>query len=98
MFWQEHSGTRPAWSVQYAAFVFAHDAGQERRARASLEKRQRELGEEITTRVRRLDRFWRAEDGHQQYFAQNSGQPYCVFVIAPKVTKLRKQFSHRLKS
>ena len=52
----------------------------------------------IVTQVDRLHTFWRAEDGHQEFFAQNPGQPYCVFVIAPKVGKLRDQFAHRLKS
>jgi len=67
VFWQEHSGTAPAWSVQYAAFVFAQDEEQERQARASLAERERELGQKITTKVRRLDRFWRAEDYHQKF-------------------------------
>lgn len=85
---------------QYRSIIFAHDDEQERVALeliAALEADQ-VFEAPIVTQVERLDRFWRAEDGHQQYFAQNSGQPYCVFVIAPKVTKLRKQFSHRLKS
>ena len=38
-----------------------------------------------------------AEDYHQEYFANNEGQPYCQYVVAPKVAKLRKKFAHRLK-
>jgi len=67
VFWQEHSGTREAWSIQYAAFVFPQDAEQERRARASLVARERELGQKITTRIRRAGDFWRAEDYHQKF-------------------------------
>ena len=36
--------------------------------------------------------FYRAEDDHQDYFARNPYQPYCQFVVAPKVAKFRKQF------
>ena len=52
----------------------------------------------IVTQVDRMHTFWPAEDSHQKFFAQSPGQPYCVFVIAPKVAKLREQFAHRLKS
>ncbi|MGW8282444.1 MAG: peptide-methionine (S)-S-oxide reductase MsrA [Gemmatimonadota bacterium] len=86
--------------AQYRSVIFAHDEEQERVARELIEAldADRVFEAPIVTQVEKLDRFWRAEESHQEYFAQNSGQPYCVFVIAPKVTKLRKQFSHRLKS
>ena len=41
--------------------------------------------------------FWPAEVDHQEYFARNGGQPYCAFVVAPKVAKFRKHFVERLK-
>ncbi|MEP7180612.1 MAG: peptide-methionine (S)-S-oxide reductase MsrA [Betaproteobacteria bacterium] len=41
--------------------------------------------------------FYEAEDHHQEYFARNGGQPYCVAIVAPKVAKFRKHFSERLK-
>ena len=51
----------------------------------------------IVTEVTPFDKFYMAEDYHQEYFAHNSFQPYCRVVIAPKVTKFRKQFVDRLK-
>jgi len=39
-----------------------------------------------------------AEEYHQEYFAKNPYQGYCMAVVAPKVMKARKQFSERLKS
>lgn len=42
--------------------------------------------------------FYRAEDYHQEYFRGHGGQPYCQFVVAPKVAKLREKFKARLKS
>ncbi|MFA5874902.1 MAG: peptide-methionine (S)-S-oxide reductase MsrA [Anaerolineales bacterium] len=44
----------------------------------------------IVTEVTPFDKFYLAEDYHQEYFAHNSFQPYCRAVIAPKVSKFRK--------
>ncbi|MDH5401918.1 MAG: peptide-methionine (S)-S-oxide reductase MsrA [Candidatus Heimdallarchaeota archaeon] len=52
----------------------------------------------IVTEVTPLDRFYEAEKYHQNYFVNNPNQPYCKFVVEPKVIKFRKQFSHLLKS
>jgi peptide-methionine (S)-S-oxide reductase len=41
--------------------------------------------------------FYPAEGYHQEYFDRNGGQPYCQFVVAPKVAKFRKEFVDRLK-
>jgi peptide-methionine (S)-S-oxide reductase len=49
------------------------------------------------TEVAPFDKFYMAEDYHQEYFDHNSFQPYCQVVIAPKVAKFRKQFVDRLK-
>lgn len=51
----------------------------------------------IVTQVAAFDKFYPAEDYHQEYFANNPNQPYCAAVVAPKVAKFRKQFVNRLK-
>jgi peptide-methionine (S)-S-oxide reductase len=51
----------------------------------------------IVTEVAKFDRFWPAEDYHQEYFANNPNQPYCAAVVAPKVAKFRQEFVSRLK-
>jgi peptide-methionine (S)-S-oxide reductase len=51
----------------------------------------------IVTEVARFEAFYIAEDYHQEYFANNPRQPYCMAVVAPKVAKFRKQFIDRLK-
>ena len=86
--------------TQYRSIIFAHDDEQERIAHEVIASLNSEEVFEapIVTQVERLYTFWRAEDGHQEFFAQNAEQPYCVFVIAPKVTKLREKYAHRLKS
>jgi len=84
---------------QYRSVIFAHDDDQERTARETISS----LSEDdvfeapIVTEVDRLATFWPAEDYHHDYFARNGRQPYCMFVIAPKVAKLRKSYAHRLK-
>ena len=51
----------------------------------------------IVTEVTPFTIFYQAEDYHQEYFQHNSQQPYCQVVIAPKVTKFRKQYMMKLK-
>jgi peptide-methionine (S)-S-oxide reductase len=51
----------------------------------------------IVTEVTAFDKFWPAENYHQEYFANNPNQPYCAAVVAPKVAKFRAKFTSRLK-
>ena len=53
----------------------------------------------VFTTVRRAAgvAFWPAEEYHQNYFARHPSQPYCVFVVAPKVQKFRDHFLAKLK-
>jgi peptide-methionine (S)-S-oxide reductase len=51
----------------------------------------------IVTEVTAFDKFYPAEDYHQEYFANNPAQPYCAAVVAPKVAKFRKQVVNSLK-
>jgi peptide-methionine (S)-S-oxide reductase len=67
VFWAEHDPTARAWSTQYKAILFFHDEAQERAARASVTALEARLGRRITTEVKKLDRFYLAEDYHQKY-------------------------------
>ncbi len=51
----------------------------------------------IVTEVVAARTFYVAEDYHQEYFANNSEQPYCQFVVAPKLAKFRQKFAARAK-
>ena len=51
----------------------------------------------VVTEVEPVGDFWEAEPEHQDYFARNPWSGYCRVVVAPKVTKFRKQFADRLK-
>jgi peptide-methionine (S)-S-oxide reductase len=50
------------------------------------------FGKPIVTEIVPFSNFYKAEDYHQNYFAQNPLQPYCSFVIAPKLEKFNKLF------
>lgn len=51
----------------------------------------------IVTAVEPAGIFWKAEGYHQNYYANNPRQPYCMLAVAPKVAKIRAKFANRLK-
>ncbi len=51
----------------------------------------------IVTEITEVSAFYKAEDYHQNYFNDNPNQPYCVYVVNPKLEKFKKQFKSRLK-
>lgn len=77
--------------TQYRSAIFYHDAAQEEAARRAVAAKAAGYSDPIVTRIVPAERFWPAEDYHQDYFARNSNQPYCAFVVAPKVAKLLKK-------
>lgn len=86
--------------TQYRSAIFYADAGQEQVARAVMQEITG-LGiwsNPIVTEIAPLDTFYAAEDYHQNYYRSNPYQPYCQFVVAPKVAKFRKAFRDRLKA
>ncbi len=104
VFWQTHDPTtlnRQGNDVgtQYRSAVFYHDENQKEKAEY-YKKKLNESGAfaaPIVTEVTKASIFYKAEDYHQNYYAQNSSQPYCVYVVKPKVDKVRKVFAGRLK-
>ena len=89
---------------QYRSAVFPHDAAQRAAAEAKIAELEREgvFADPIVTEVTPLAtdgpaRFWPAEAYHQDYYARHSRQPYCAFVIGPKVAELRQKFAAKLK-
>ena len=85
---------------QYRSVIFYHDDEQRRVAEEIVA----ELGAEhayeepVVTEIKPLDAFYAAEQYHQNYYSQNSAQPYCAFVISPKIAKFRKKFAERLRT
>ena len=85
--------------TQYRSAIFTHDEQQKVIAGQVIKEiADAQLWDNpIVTEVATFEKFYLAEDYHQEYFAHNSFQPYCRVVIAPKVSKFRKQFVDRLK-
>jgi peptide-methionine (S)-S-oxide reductase len=85
--------------TQYRSAIFYHDQTQKQAAEEIIAELQAAQlwPNPIVTEVSPLTNYYPAEDYHQEYFTNNPNQPYCAAVVAPKVTKFRKQFVERLK-
>ena len=84
--------------TQYRSTIMYHDEMQRETAQAVIARFAADdvFGAPIVTEVVPLETFYPAEDYHQDYYANNSYQPYCMAVIAPKVSKLRAKYAERL--
>ena len=85
--------------TSYRSAIFYHDDEQRRIAEEVIGEVTAEgvYDDPIVTEVTAFDKFYPAENYHQEYFANNPNQPYCVAVVAPKVAKFRQKFLTRLK-
>jgi len=83
----------------YRSAIFYHSDEQKRIAEEVIEEVSDEgvYDNPIVTEVTPFDKFYIAEDYHQEYFANNPNQPYCAAVVAPKVSKFRSKFLSKLK-
>lgn len=104
VFWQTHDPTtlnRQGADVgtQYRSAIFYTSEKQKELA----EKYKAELSasgafkDPIVTEISPLANYYPAEDYHQDYYNQNSSQPYCQFVIAPKLEKFEKVFGKQFR-
>ncbi len=104
IFWETHDPTtlnRQGNDVgtQYRSIILYHNEEQKQLA----EKYKEELDKSgawdnpIVTEIKPLDKFYPAEDYHQDYYEKNPTQGYCAYVIAPKLEKFEKVFKDKLK-
>ena len=86
--------------TQYRSAIFWHTSGQKAEAEAVIAElnASKAFGAPIVTEVTKATTFYPAEDYHQRYYEQNPHQPYCQFVVAPKVAKAQAKYASRLKS
>ena len=85
--------------TQYRSAIFWHTPEQKAEAKAVIAEltAAQQFDAPIVTEVAAATTFYPAEDYHQGYFEQNPHQPYCQFVVAPKVAKAEAKFADRLK-
>lgn len=104
VFWQTHDPTTlnrqgNDEGPQYRSAVFYHNDEQKKKAeqyKAALDK-SGAFNRPIVTEVSPYLNFYPAENYHQDYFNNNGSQPYCNFVIRPKLEKFQKVFKNKLK-
>lgn len=84
---------------QYRSAIFYLSPEQEAAARAMIEKLAWDgaFDAPIVTELEPATTFWPAEAYHDDYFARNPNQPYCRYVVGPKVAKFRHSFAARVK-
>ena len=85
--------------TQYRSAVFFHNEAQKAATEAYIAKMNKEqfFGGDIVTEVVPFEIFYEAENYHQDYFANNPYQPYCVFVVKKKVKNFEAQFPELMK-
>jgi peptide-methionine (S)-S-oxide reductase len=85
--------------TQYRSAIFYHSPEQKELAQQTIDElNERQIWDApIVTRLEQFEKFYVAEDYHQEYFANNSNQPYCRAVVAPKVARFRQKFLGQLK-
>jgi peptide-methionine (S)-S-oxide reductase len=89
----------PDHGTQYRSAIFYHTAQQKADAEEVMSRLNaaKLWNKPIVTELAPASTFYMAEGYHQEYFERNPYQPYCQFVVAPKVAKFRKQFLEKLK-
>lgn len=86
--------------TQYRSAIFYHSPEQKQTAEEVMAQLTREeiFSSPIVTKVVQAETFYMAEAYHQEYFIRNPSQPYCAYLISPKLAKFRKQFTEKLKA
>lgn len=104
VFWKTHDPTTlnrqgNDFGTQYRSVIFYHNDEQ----RKTAEKYKEEINKSgaypnpVITEIAPYTNFYPAEDYHQNYFNENSSEPYCKYVIQPKVDKFEKIFKNKMK-
>lgn len=104
IFWKTHDPTTlnrqgPDVGPQYRSVIFYHNDEQHRLSLEMKEKLDRAgiWEDPIVTEIVPFETFYSAEDYHQDYYSQNMSQPYCTFVITPKIKKFHQLFEDKIK-
>jgi len=104
VFWQTHDPTSlnkqgNDFGPQYRSAIFYHN--DEQKILAESTKRQLDATDAwdkpIVTEISKFKKFYKAEQYHQDYYVKNENQPYCTYVIQPKLDAFREVFKDKLK-
>jgi len=78
--------------TQYRSIILYLDEEQKQKALKKIEELKNK-GLNVVTELKPLEKFYEAEEYHQNYFEKNPHQPYCMYVVAPKVMKFLEKYS-----
>ncbi len=97
-FWQVHNPTQVGGQgndigPQYRSIILYANEAQKAAAEKAKAAAAKIFRDPITTEIVPLEKFWVAEAYHQDYFRRNPNQGYCAYVIAPKVSKVKKEIA-----
>jgi peptide-methionine (S)-S-oxide reductase len=86
--------------TQYRSVIFYHSEAQRDTAVRTIARLEAEgaFPDPVVTELAPATTFYKAEDYHQEYFRNNPQQPYCAYVVAPKVKKFLNRFGDRVKA
>jgi peptide-methionine (S)-S-oxide reductase len=103
-FWTSHDPTQlnrqgNDVGTQYRSAIYFHNDEQREKAQEYKQKLNEEkaYNSPVVTEISPASTFYKAEAYHQNYYNQNGEQPYCQFVVRPKLDKFRKVFAGKLK-
>ncbi len=104
VFFSIHDPTTPNMQgndvgTQYRSVIYHHTPEQKSAAENIIRRltAEKAYAHPIVTEIAPAVQFYEAEPYHQEYFANNPQQPYCQYVVSPKVSKFRRKFADRLK-
>lgn len=104
IFWKTHDPTTlnkqgNDVGTQYRSVIFYHNDEQKQKAEYYKQKLidEKIWDKPIVTEIAKFEKFYPAEDYHQEYYENNPNQGYCAYVITPKVEKFEKIFKDKLK-
>lgn len=85
--------------TQYRSGIFYSNDTQKKDAEEFISYLEKEkvFNNPIVTEVTKLDVFYKAEEDHQNYYNDNKEQPYCQYIINPKIKKLNTYYTNKLK-
>jgi peptide-methionine (S)-S-oxide reductase len=83
--------------TQYRSIILFHNEEQRKKAEEMIHAVSEKLGKKVVTEMKKYEVFYPAEEYHHDYYERNSNNPYCNFVISPKIKKLSEEFREKVK-
>ena len=79
---------------QYRSIILYTTEEQKKKINNFIKNIQKNFDKPIVTEIKKLDKFYPAEDYHKEYYKNNPLQHYCMFVIRPKINKIKKELEN----